>query len=191
MGADQERFGRESTRMNTNQNTQQLAVSKWQLAKPDRTSYSAFRNCDSSSCCTTILSMKRMTGRLLLAVILACSTGTATSSFRPTISCRTPANAKSCYWTQGRLYGANGNPAIRIWKMGTHRVLGVYSGPSVDRSSLDNENPGLPPNVKKKFKPFENRIVANFEVCPLETERAGWMQAVCIESAKDLVVIKD
>lgn len=75
--------------------------------------------------------------------------------------------------------------------MGTHHVLGVYGGPSVDRSGLDNEDPGLPPNVKKKFKPFQNRIVANFEVCPLEPKRAGWMQAVCIESAKDPVVIKD
>ncbi|HEV7552172.1 MAG TPA: hypothetical protein VGP65_10825 [Candidatus Angelobacter sp.] len=89
------------------------------------------------------------------------------------------------------MFVANGAPAVRMWKMGTHRVLGIYSGSSLDRDGWDGDIPEFPPNVEKKFKPLENRIVANFEVCPLEPERAGWMQAVCIESAKDLAVIKD
>jgi len=66
-------------------------------------------------------------------------------------------------------------------------MLGIYSGPSVDRHSLDNENPELPASVSKKFKPPDNRIYADFEVCPLEPERKDTMQAVCIESAKHVV----
>jgi len=34
------------------------------------------------------------------------------------------------------------------------------------------------------------RIFANFEVCPLEAEKPGTMQAACIESAKNIVVEK-
>jgi len=35
-----------------------------------------------------------------------------------------------------------------------------------------------------------HRIFANFEVCPLEPEKPGAMQAACIESAKNIVVEK-
>ena len=83
--------------------------------------------------------------------------------------------------------GYNGTPEFRIWKIGSHRLLGVYSGPFVDRKSLDNENPEFPLNVEEKFRPFKNRIFADFEVCPLEPEKHGAMQAVCIESAKNIV----
>jgi len=34
-------------------------------------------------------------------------------------------------------------------------------------------------------------IFADFEVCPLEPEKLGTMQAACIESAKNIVVEKD
>jgi hypothetical protein len=97
----------------------------------------------------------------------------------------------SCYWARGRLGVTNGAPAFRLWKIGTRRVLGIYNGPSVDRSeSLDNENPELPENLTRKFKPLENRVYADFEICPLEPEKLGEMQAACIESAKNIVVEK-
>jgi hypothetical protein len=144
-------------------------------------------NCDASSSYTTIPSRKHVPTRLILSIILACSTGTARSGSQRTAPCKTPANAKSCYWTHGRLSGYNGTPEFRIWKIGSHRLLGVYSGPSVDRRSLDNENPEFPLNVEEKFRPFKNRIFADFEVCPLEPEKPGAMQAVCVESAKNIV----
>jgi hypothetical protein len=105
--------------------------------------------------------------------------------------CKTPENAKACYWTHGRLGAGNGTPAFRLWKVGTDRLLGIYSGPSIDwRYSLDNENPELPANLLPKFKPFENRVYADFEVCPLEPEKSGHMQAACVESAKNIVAEK-
>jgi len=97
-----------------------------------------------------------------------------------------------CYWTHGRLNFANGDPAYRIWKIGTKRILGVYSGPSrfPPRTDADSELPEFPPNVDEVFRPPNNWIFADFEICPLEPERKGEMLAVCIESAKNIVVGK-
>ncbi len=106
------------------------------------------------------------------------------------IPCKTLGNAKSCYWTHGRLGAGNGAPSFRLRKIGTDRLLGIYSGPSVDRDGLDNENPELPANLMRKFKPLKNRVFADFEVCPLEPEKPGEMQAACIESAKNIAVEK-
>jgi len=105
------------------------------------------------------------------------------------IPCKIPSNASSCYWTRGRLGMSNGAPAFRLWKIGTHRLLGIRSGPSVDLFGLDSERPEFPPNVEKVLKTDQwKRIYADFEVCPLEKERAGEMQAACIESAKNIVI---
>jgi hypothetical protein len=102
----------------------------------------------------------------------------------------------SCYWTHGRLGFTNGTPALRLWKIGTHRLLGIYSGPSaynpaaLDPDNGDNEHPELPWNVRQNLKPFRNRIFADFEVCPLGPEKPAAMQAACIESAKSIVIEK-
>ena len=135
----------------------------------------------------TLSTMRRITMPLLLIVILGWSAGTATGRSKRRIPCKTPTNTSSCYWTHGRLSFYNGTPAFRLWKIGTHRLLGIYSGPSVDRYSLDNENPELPSNVERRFEPY-SQIFADFEVCPLEPETPGAMQAACIESAKNIVV---
>jgi hypothetical protein len=47
------------------------------------------------------------------------------------IPCKTPEIAASCYWTRGRLTFYNINVSYRIWKVGTKRILIVYSGPSI------------------------------------------------------------
>jgi hypothetical protein len=77
-----------------------------------------------------------------------------------------------------------------LWKIGTKRILGIYSGPSVDRYGLDNENPELPYNLSRKWDPLKGRAFGDFEVCPLEPEKPDTMQAVCIESAKNIVTEK-
>jgi hypothetical protein len=96
---------------------------------------------------------------------------------------------------------ANGNPSYRLWKIGTHRVLGIYSGPTAfnhqaeSKYALDNEAPELPSNVENALgrsekAPWPNQVFADFEVCPLESEKPETMQAACIESAKNIVVKK-
>jgi len=122
--------------------------------------------------------------------------GAAKDAPKRRIPCKTPANANSCYWTRGRLRESNGTPSYRLWKIGTHRLLGIYSGPSIDRFGLDSEGPEFPPNVDRAFgqsnmsNPYDITIYADFEVCPLEQETPGAMQAACIESAKNIVVDK-
>lgn len=97
---------------------------------------------------------------------------------------------------------ANGNPSYRLWKIGTHRLMGIYSGPAAfngraqSEYALDNEGPQLPSNVedalwKSVRGPWPNIIYAYFEVCPLNKEKPETMQAACIESAKNIAVKKN
>jgi len=129
------------------------------------------------------------------------------ASSKRKIPCKTPQNASLCYRTYGRLEVANGNPTLRIWRIGTHRVLAVYSGPShyPPRTIADDENPELPQELYRAYK-ANNRAqmkatgmmwalppyaYADFEVCPLVPEHKGWMQPICIECAKNIYVEKD
>ncbi len=126
---------------------------------------------------------------IIFSTLLAASPNQHTH--KRAIPCKTPAIANSCYWTHGLLSFSNGTPAFRLWKIGTHHLLGIFSGPSVRihyDDNGDNEHPEFPSNVSGTFDPTKNRIFADFEVCPLEPERPGAMQAACIESAKNIFV---
>jgi len=90
---------------------------------------------------------------------------------------------------------------MRMWKVGTKRILGILSSPDSQRHDLeDSLHPELPSNLERAYQAEYKRRVAmkdsdagdseptfgDFEVCPLEPERPGWMQPVCIESAKNI-----
>jgi hypothetical protein len=113
------------------------------------------------------------------------------SSPKRRIPCKTQENAASCYWTRGRIRIGAGTPAHRLWKVGTKRLLGIYSGPSTynDPLSLDNENPEFPANVEEIWTPRVGApLYGDFEVCPLAPEHPGAMRPACVESAKNLFV---
>jgi hypothetical protein len=116
----------------------------------------------------------------LIAVLAIVFLAHNSSAEKRSIACKTPANASSCYWTHGRLSVYNGAVNWRLWKIGTHNLLGIYSGPE------------LPANLEATFQPdpFGIEVYADFEVCPLERHIEGHMQAACIESAKHIVVEK-
>ncbi len=134
------------------------------------------------------------------------ATASANASRRK-IPCKTREKASLCYWTHGRLRVYNGDPSDRIWQIGTRRILGVFSGPShfPPRTIADDENPELPAKLERAYdadyrrwkqsngnKDYEFPIIfADFEVCRLEPEKKGEMQAVCIESAKNIFIEKD
>src|SRR2546428_14120447 len=69
------------------------------------------------------------------------------------IPCKTPENAASCYWTRGRLSATNGSPTWRMWKIGTHRILAIRSGPSnwPSRDQRDALNPSFPVNLERAY----------------------------------------
>jgi hypothetical protein len=105
------------------------------------------------------------------------------------IACKIPENAKRCYWTHGRLSIYNGNPTFRLWRIGTHRLLGIYSGPGFgpfDAGLNEEDELALPANLKKHDF-TQVTVFGDFEVCPLAAEKEGRMQPVCIESTKNLV----
>ena len=83
----------------------------------------------------------------------------------------------SCYETRGRISVYNGTPSIRMWKVGTNRMLGIV--PS------ENE---IMPDIIKKHIDFGTEIFGDFVVCPFTEEKPGYMQMVCIESGKNIRV---
>jgi hypothetical protein len=130
----------------------------------------------------------------LIAALALCAVATQAlpqqSTLKRKIPCKTPENAASCYWTHGRLNFYNGAPSYRIWKIGTKRILGVYGGALTypPRADKDSQLPEFPSEIDRVFRPPDNAVYADFQIRPLEPERKGEMQAVCIESASNIAV---
>ncbi len=116
-----------------------------------------YRTVGPARCCILVLIV-----RLCLVLILVSSLPyygvSREKSSKRSIKCKTAAIAAQCYWTRGRLAFYKGTPSLRLWKIGTRRLLGIYSGPSVSpyNDHLDNEAPELPPAVQNLFEPSEN-----------------------------------
>src|SRR5438046_10440724 len=77
-------------------------------------------------------------------------------------SCREPSQlVGKCFKVHGRLSTYNGNPAVRLWRIGTRRVLGV----SDQRFSLPGYR-NIPEDLVKQLD-GENEILGDFLVCPI------------------------
>jgi len=104
---------------------------------------------------------------------------------RPPPLCRAhPERVGACRTVHGRLFVANGTPSTRIWVVGTRRILGVreYYGPD------GGEVVAVPAGVRRALgsNPFLTQVYGDFEICPLSRQRRGWMQSVCVASARRL-----
>jgi hypothetical protein len=115
---------------------------------------------------------------IVTACLLGCSL--AAAGPLPARPCRTdPRVTGKCFEVHGRLRFGNGNPALRMWRVGTDRILGIW----------DDEDPIVPANLASTLEPGLGRTVfGDFLVCPFTVERPGSMRMVCIESARNLVV---
>jgi hypothetical protein len=75
-------------------------------------------------------STKHSTGlvsRLLAFTVLISAANSAWAAER--VPCATSRKVvAACYMVHGRLSLGNGNPAMRMWKIGTTRMLGIYDG---------------------------------------------------------------
>src|SRR6476660_7377991 len=89
-----------------------------------------------------------------------------------------------CFQLHGRAYFSNGTPSLRIWYVGTNRILGVTSRPLAD----DVQYPIAPANLLNALGGFGLFIFVDFEVCPFTPKRQGWMQMVCVERAENLAI---
>jgi hypothetical protein len=83
----------------------------------------------------------------------------------------------ACFRIHGRIAAYNGTPTLRIWRIGTDRLLGV-----------DDDIP-VPEKLSRQLD-WDVNAYADFEVCPFTPEREGEMRRVCIESAEHIVVRK-
>ena len=89
-----------------------------------------------------------------------------------------------CFNVHGRLSVYNGTPSIRLWPLGTKRLLGIID--PRDASSA----PGptiLPLDIKNKLD-WDKDVFGDFLVCPLSVSKPGKMQTICIESGKNLSI---
>jgi hypothetical protein len=88
-------------------------------------------------------------------------------------ACKTdPDVIGECFTLRGRLSAWNGSPTMRIWRVGTHRMLGTKDDP-------------LPVNLAKEMN-WGIEAWGDFLVCPFTKEQPGVRQTVCIESADHL-----
>jgi len=95
-----------------------------------------------------------------------------------------PKVVAACFTVHGRLSTGADTIELRLWPIGTKRMLGVSDGPAIN----DAEHPIYP---KALTFPNDNEtIFGDFEVCPFTPKREGEMQFVCIESASHVITKK-
>ncbi len=111
---------------------------------------------------------------------------TATSSLAAPDPPKCKGNVKlvgDCFTVHGRIQAGNGTPSIRIWRVGTKRMLGVPAG----EEDGDPDVASLP-DVIYKTNIRDQNVFGDFLVCPLTKEEPGAMQMVCVESVTHLVL---
>ena len=129
----------------------------------------------------------RVFARILTPLLLILCVSVSAMSPPVTVekSCREhPRLVGKCFSVHGRLSTYNGNPAVRLWRIGTRRILGV----SDQRYKLPGYR-NIPEDLAKQLD-GENEVLGDFLVCPFTRPRPGEMQLMCIESAKNIVVKK-
>lgn len=120
---------------------------------------------------------------LFAAFVTSTTTLAADQPIDFTKGCKTnPSLVGPCYTVHGRLTLYNGTPGLRIWLIGTHRLLGVMND-----GDTDDVLP-LPENIRNVNLAHGDSIYGNFLVCPFEEQKPGEMQGVCIESVKNYVI---
>jgi len=119
-----------------------------------------------------------------LALLIAYN-AIAESRLHEAASCRArPDVVGRCFSVHGRLSVYNGTPSIRLWPLGSKRLLGVLDPNDV------SSGPGptiLPDEIKLKLD-WNKDVFGDFFVCPLSQKQSGRMQTICIESGKHLIV---
>ena len=121
----------------------------------------------------------------ILLLTTACSI-LAQSPTKPAVnSCRARSDlVGQCFIVRGRLSVYNGTPSIRLWPIGTRRLLGV-----LDPENISSE-PGpsiIPASILGQLD-WDKFIFGDFLVCPLTRSQPGRMQTICIQSGKHLLV---
>ena len=89
-----------------------------------------------------------------------------------------------CVTVHGALRYYNGGTPVRIWMIGTARLLGVWGLDETGRPESPAVCP-LPQGLRDTLEAGKE-VIADFRVCPLTRRRSGVMQRVCVDSASHL-----
>ena len=99
----------------------------------------------------------------------------------PSIAARDP-----CRIVHGRMSLWNGTPSVRIWVVGTKRILGVVQP--------DEKFDDLPETIRRAWAAhgddamWRSDLLGDFQVCPVTANRPGRMQMVTVTGATHLLV---
>lgn len=133
--------------------------------------------------------MKRtMTGQTLAGVVAVLS-GLAALPAASAVAedVFTGADLNRPFTVHGRLRCHNGTPSMRIWIVGTQRILGVS-----ERQDEGAGKPAIPPKIRDIFDDgkgwFTKDVFADFLVEPFEPDKPGVMRPVRILDATSIVV---
>lgn len=94
------------------------------------------------------------------------------------------ASSAECRLVRGRMSLWNGTPSVRIWVVGTKRILGVVQ--------QDETFGDLPENVRKAWAAngndamWSSDLFGDFRVCPRTQDKPGRMQSVVVKEASRL-----
>lgn len=116
--------------------------------------------------------MRRVSARIAFVAIALAAHATRAGD------CVEDPNAGPCFGVHGRMAAGNGNSGVRIWIVGTKKMLAVYP---------DDPAPVTPVCLRDDIA-GEKRLYADFVVCPLAPERAGATRPVCVQSAAHRIV---
>jgi hypothetical protein len=95
-----------------------------------------------------------------------------------------------CFTIRGRLIIANGGWQLRIWPVGTKRLLAVVDPNGVwdDTTTQENGAPYLTPEVHAAHDLGKNMVFADYTLCPITPDVPGEMRHVCMVAAENIFV---
>ena len=89
-----------------------------------------------------------------------------------------------CFKVRGRMAFYNGTPSVRIWPVGTKRILGISEG-RFYQGGYDN----VPGELVGQLT-WDTAMFADFTICPFTDEQPGVMRLICVESAENISIRK-
>jgi hypothetical protein len=90
--------------------------------------------------------------------------------------------SSTCFRIKGRMSLYNGTPSLRIWPIGTKRMLGVSEG-RFKLKGYDN----IPKDSQHQIH-WNAEMFGDFLVCPFTDDRPGVMRLICVESAEHISI---
>jgi hypothetical protein len=120
---------------------------------------------------------------LFLPLLMAASSAQENPKNKP---CKDhPSLSGPCFKIRGRMAFYNGAPALRIWPVGTDRILGISEG-RFYVEGYDN----VPEELVRQLTTFDTVMFADFVVCPFTDDKPGVMRLICVESAENVSIRK-